>query len=115
MTKEEQQKKLDISLTFILQLHEVMLRFITEDIDNPALKHIMKKEFKGLFAQSKKLDKEFRKYINQDKRFDDPEELFDSEADYIYDLIKATYGLNNHSKWDRAIAVVKNIANGVNQ
>ena len=109
--KDEQRKRLDINLTFLIQLKEVCLQIMTEEIDNPALKHILKKEFKGWFWQAKKVDREFRKYINMDKRYDDPEGMFDDESENMYNIIKSTYGLNSADKWTRAIACVKNIAN----
>lgn len=110
MTKEQRQNQLDINLTFIVELSEVMTRIVTEDIDNPALKFILKKEFNGLFAQCKKVDKEFRKYIKQDKRYDDPEELFDTGADHMYNLIKSTYGIKSGAGWEEAIVLIKSLA-----
>lgn len=107
MTKEE---KLDINLTFMLELKEVVLRIMTEEIDNPALKKMLKREFKGWYNAANKVDKEFRKYIKQDNRFDDPEELFDSGADYMYNLIKATYGIKSSEGWQEITEFVESVA-----
>ena len=111
MTNEE---RLNINLTFIIKLHEVMSRIITEEVDNPVLKFVLKKEFKGLFAQSKKVDREFRKFIREMKKYDDPEELFDTGCDHFYDLIKATHGLDTEEKYVKAIALINNLSTSKN-
>ena len=104
-TKEE----LDITITQILVLLEVINRMITKELDHPALKFLMKRDFKKLFKAGKDLDKHYRKVIRDVSNYDDPEEAYDTEADMIYDLIRATIGIEDDETWLKAISTVKNL------
>lgn len=106
MSKE---KELNIKLTFIVELLEVINRIIYDTVDNPALKHILKKDFNKILKEGKRLDKDYRKYISQDERFEDAEEMFDTDVDGLYDLIMATRTLATHEQWIKAISSVKMI------
>ena len=106
MSKEVE---LNIKLTFIVELLEVINRIIFDAVDNPALKHVLKKDFNKILKEGKRLDRDYRKYINQDARFEDPEELFDTDADGLYDLVMATKHLSTPEQWIKAISSVKAI------
>ena len=105
------EKRLNVSLTFILHLNELILRLMVEEIDNVELKRMLKKSFKSMFKEAKKVDTEYRKFIRQCEKLDDPEEVFDTDVDYLYELIKATVNLDSGDKYIKAIACVQNIAN----
>jgi len=99
-------KDLNIRLTFIVELLEVINR-IADTVDNKKLKHIIKKDFNKIIKEGRRLDKDYRKYIVEMNNYEDPEEQFDSECDYLYDLILATYGLKTEEKYIKAISSIK--------
>ena len=105
------EERMDIAFTFIVILQEVIQKFIDSEIDNPLIKQRLKKMFNGFDSKSKQLNEEFRKCVRQVENHDDPEEMFDLEADFLYDLIIETYGIKTDEQKIKAISSVKLISN----
>lgn len=89
------------STQLILAIQEVQMRIITTQIDNPALKQMLKKEYGRLFRVGKALDKEWRNYVRYMKGFEDPEEAFDFTADYMYTVLHKFSQLHTSDSMDK--------------
>ena len=111
MTNE---KELNINLTFIVELLEVINRFIDLTRDNKALRHILKNDFNRLMKEAHRLDRDYRSHIKKDSRFEDAEEMFDTDVDNLFELISATRGINTEEGYSEAITLVKSVAKRCN-
>ena len=86
----------NINITLILQLTEVINRIIDCEIDNKTFKMCMKRDFKALSKAARDLDKSYRGFIKTYKKFENPEELFDTDVDDLYTLVVLSAELTNY-------------------
>ena len=100
----------NIKLTFIVELLEVINR-IADTIDQARLKHVIKQDFKRILHEGRRLDKDYRKYIaNLTSYGDDPEEEFDRDVDFLYDIVMATRDIDTEEKYLKVLTAIKLIA-----
>ncbi len=104
------EKNDNITLTLIFQMFEVINKAIDMNIDNPSVKLIIGKDFELLSKMSRELSAKYNEFICLDKRFRNPEELFEQDAERLYNLNLATSGLVKGWQWKKAIKSVKQIA-----
>lgn len=103
MSKKDE---LNISLSLIMVLQEVQMRLIDTQVDNPELKQMLKSHFNSFRKEGLKLNKTYRKVYNTIEREEDPEELYDCDADFYYDLVTKS-GLVSVDEKDHLLEVLK--------
>ena len=106
----KEDKNDDITLTLIFQMFEVVNRCIDLNLDNPGVKLIIGKDFDPLVKMSRDLSKKYDEMINLDKRFSDPNELFNKDTDNLYNLILATKNITKQWQWSKAIKAISKLS-----
>ena len=101
----------DITLTLIFEMFEVINRCIDLNMEHPVVKSIIRNDFAPLVRISRDLSKKYEALIALDSRFKNPNELFETDTDNLYNLILSTKNLSKGWQWKKAIKTIKKLTN----